>query len=669
MGFTGSIKDKIKKAKRINPNEEFKHNYIAYEEMTYYAKSDISLERSEEKSNQIGNIPKTLWAGFNKDSLNIASKVEESSLDRIRYTIKFPITTKSYGIKRDKNLPKPINDEITVDIDILFPEKKTNKSILLLNSFYQITDSKVLDKFLKNGYTIIIPDYNGIKDDTKTKFPVDLEYCTYNALKTNTTSLIEKDKETYKKKKKIKNPPIYYTPNDHLTKILFDIENTTFYWYTYIIRETLIFVTDNIKIVDKPIIVAFKEAGDCALQVGGLDEDKITAVGLVSYSIYPELYNIPKYRTKQKFEEIDESTLQWIEGMSGISYINRIKIPLIFADPINDPKCNPDRLIDLEKVSNSPIDIFLSNNRDDNIAYQSFEEFLLRLDSAFFGSLFPKHPISTVDERNLPRISISIKTDNIIPIDHVFISYGYFEYEHSVRVWHTLTCDKVNESEYVVYFDIPASTRNDFYYYAQVKYKNGMRSTEFPKYYEIKNRFNQKEIIDLNYPLFLCSQPEPDFKSYMFNELTNLDKKFDILTENKYGLFVEEYDDAIALTNHVKLFKPKDGPYGIICEDNSMILFIGNKCSNKDADRVMKITSYSDLKNYNLTVALILNDKHETRYECTKSVKSNGKNYTSTIYECKDFRDKNGNKLTLWETVKKVVIVTPNIAIYEITML
>ncbi|MCR4661419.1 MAG: hypothetical protein K5765_05370 [Clostridia bacterium] len=677
MGFIGIVKDRLKADKKVTLTEDYKNDYIAYDAMPFAYVHDVPLTIKSKNITTDYYSPKNIWEYFDYDVSNIKEKLIESSEQKSRYTITFPVSDYFYGIKKEKSVEHHFNGAVTIDIDIIFPEHKTNKSLIILNSFYKQTADKILEKFLDNGYTIIIPDFNALKNNTRTSFPEELEFCYLSAIQKNTTSLIEKDIILNEKKKnkkylkltdKEKHQP-YVLPVDHLTKIMFNVKNNTIYWYTYFIRKTLHFLTKGLKIIEKPAIVAFKESGDSALQVAGLDKDLISAVGLINYSIYPELYDVQKYRT-QNFEPISEETLRWIQSLSGVSYIKNLSIPLIFADPINDPKCNPDRLIDLTKIVKSPVDIFLSNNRDDNIAVQSFEEFLIRLDSAFYGSLFPAHPLTTINENNLPRISVTIKVDNSIPVDSVYISYGYFEYEHSIRVWHTLSCEKVNDTEYIIHFDLPAADdRHDLYYYAQVKYLNGIRVTEFPKYYEIRQYTNKQEPTNLNYPLFECSQPESEFKTYMFDNISDLSKKYDILTENKMGILVENYNDAIALSNNVKLFKPKDGPYGIICENNSMVLFIGNKCENKVSTSVMKVTSYSDLKTYPLEIHLVLNNPEETMYSASKIVKSNGRNYTSTIFECRDFRDKHSDYLKDWKTVKKVIIASHNVAIYEIVIL
>ena len=580
-----------RKERTLNPDMENRKNFIAYDGIKLYAETDIPIP-GKSRSLEGGMLtPQSIWHGYDPKEERFEEETVFSEGNIKKYTF-------CAMHREDGNL--------TVELDVYTPEYDSPKGVLIIGEYGRLPQKSVIESIVKRGIYVFTADYNGLKPDTLTVFPPSLSYGKHG------------------------------NEGEHLTRLFPTAVETCPYLYTLIHRRVLALLSE--KFGQKEIIVLGIRSGvEIAMQVAGTEKKSVTALACICGAGYPEYSDIPRYGSGKL--SLDDVTLSFIVGASGVSYMKNYPNPVFVAVGSNDTYSDVDRISSLEKLIMGTLTTSIAQKFTDNIDTRTWNNCLRWLNSAFWGSDFPPAPVSTVEVNRDGTVYANITAAFIPKIKGLTLYYSYNNIDHKSRIWRKIACETAGEGQYIAKLEFDEQCTSLFYY-TEAVYVNGMIVTESPKY------------TDLSESRVLIS---PQKSSAV------------LFRHGAEGEFLPVSEDAVIPEGKVCEGTVPSGAKGTVCHDGSMKLFVGDACKTITPDKLLQADTYSN-EPYALLEIKVTAGYPATEYRASKRVQP-GSTFTGTQFACNDFKDDFFRPLTKWAEVNLITVITPDVIINKLTFI
>lgn len=526
-----------------------------------------------------------VWADYDADKYDLEPKAEGGGL--YTYTAQ-----------------KTDTGDVRVQIEVKTPDYDSNKVLLLIGRYDAKVQKEVAVDLVKRGYTVCVPDYSGIAENTLTAFPAQLEY-----------GYFEK-------------------AGDHIKKVSPTAKDTSQYLYAVIIRRAITFINEVLN-KKEIILMAFGDGVEVAMQAAG--EDKRT-LGLVCINgaSYLEYVNYPKYGSNKELP-IDDEIMAWLTGVSSVAYAKRIEVPVLFALGSNGTQSDIDRMVNIfNLIPGGDIRLTISPRYADNIDRRAYDTVLMWLENKFVFSTLPEMPVVTLSVNKEGAVYADVKVDSVLKIDEVTVYYSYGDYNHTTRHWENEKGVAAAINEFIAKLEI-SEPDAPLFVFAEVKYRNNITLSSLPVYqalgsYKVKSAAN-------NFNPIIYQYSDDD------------------------GEFIEAGAGDVLLNGSLKEAVIPVGLKGIMCQNSAMVNFaIGTK--KNMSGKLLQIDVFGP-EEYELSVTLMTGGDAPRTYTAVKETES-GDMFTSVRYVPNDFKDKDFRALENWSAVKAVRIDNPGIVVGKV---
>ena len=572
-----------KERKFVDTNENAK-NYIAYDELKLYANTDIPLSPSKTGMNETLLTVKDVWADFVPN-------------ENIRYETVFDSEKKKTFVIVADNYD---DDKLLAETDVYIPSYDSAKAVILINEFDRLPQQSVIDALVKKNCFVFVVDYNGIKPDTHTHFPQEIDYG------------------------KIGNEGI------HNKEVCPTAKETGQYLYVKILRRCLDFI--GLRFPDKEIVaVGIRTGADLAMQLSGTEKKRVSGLACICGAGYSKLIDIPKFGSA--LWTPDNKTLSWITGVSGISYMKNYPNPVFVGIGTNGTISDIDRTGSLRSLIKGKFTLSVSQQSADNIDAKTFNMFIMWLDGVYWHSSFPEPPVTTIEINNDGTVYADIKATGIPPIKQAYFYYSCDDINHKTRCWKQISGETVGFAQHLAKLTFNSNCEHLFYY-TEIVYVNGMTVTEELQYINLKK-----------YRLKIT--PEKN-SSILFRH-------------GGEGHFCEISDDAVIMTDGITEETVPTGAKGSVCKSGSMHIYVASNCKNADSSRILQVDSFCEKQNYTLELIATLRGSN-IEYKASKKLVSIN-TFVDAQFNCTDFKDEYFRPLTEWKDIATITVVNSNIII------
>lgn len=483
------------------------------------------------------------------------------------------------------------------------PDFASKKTVVLIRDFFNKPQKELTEAFLARGINVVVPDYCGKESETRTVFPKSLSY-----------GYIDKGGE-------------------HLTEVCPTAEETSYYLYTKLIRRTITLAETVLGATDV-VLVGFRGGAEIALQTAGVD-GRVKGVALIAGAGYTEYVDYPKYDSDAKLE-LDEKMTAWLTGVSGTAYAKKIAVPVMIALGSNGKTSDIDRLLNLlSLMPNADARLVISVGYADNIDAESFGTVLKWLDGVFVGSLPPEIPTMSAEVNSEGKLTASIFIDDSLKAKSVKLYYALNNNDHSTRYWHKSEAEFVSGNEYLANVRTHAGDRTLFGF-CRVEYVNGLVLSGVVDYRELSDlRLSSRDSV--------CNPIVFQYPDEGFTEVAS---------------------DVVIFESTLREKTLPAGIKGVVCDESMITYAIGNKnCA--DPAKLLQIDTYSDKKNYKLTVSCVKTDVSSVTYTAVRDVECTDR-FCSTYFTPNDFKDDYFGPMGNWENVKSLMIKEGGIVVGKI---
>ena len=577
-----------RKDRKLNVEVENKKDFIAYDSVKVYARTDIPITPTDTSSVLL--TPTQIWDGFSVefDKNEVHSISETDVLTRYTFCPFLGITT---------------------EVFYYHPTTPSQKTVLLIGERSRLPQQNLIDALVAKGYAVVVPDYNGVGSPTLTHFSEELAYG------------------------KVGNE------NGRDQAICPTAKDTCQYLYSAILRKLITFINDILNKTDI-VIVGIRNGTELAMQVAGLERERVIALGCICGAGYPECTDLPK-TTGHAFDDMDYEALCWMTGVSGVAYMKKYPHPVFAGIGTNGYHSDVDRLSNLATLISGRLTSSISLHCSENINYKSFSSFLTWLDYVYYKSEYPKEPITVVSQNSEGYVYANTTTKRPLPITRAVVYYSYGNDDHKTRFWRKSVCQTVGKGEYIARLDI-SSTCSYVYYFAEITYVNGMVLTETPKY---------KNFADKRITLSHQKSNALIFQSGMHESIP----------------FSELSVDAVLPDNGVTEITLPSGVSGATCKTGSMRIFIGDKCKSITSDKILQVDNYCNKKTYLLTLKVGFGNG-EGEFVAKKSVYG-ASSFVTTKFSCSDFKNAQYKPLSSWQNVSSLTIEGQDVVVNKLIFL
>ncbi len=577
-----------RKDRKLNVEVENKKDYIAFDSVKVYARTDIPIFPTNTSSLLL--TPAQIWDGFSvefdKDEVHSISETDVLT----RYTF-CPFLG------------------ITTEVFYYHPTIPSQKTVLLIGEKSRLPQKDLIDALVAKGYAVVVPDYNGAGSPTLTHFSEEYSYL------------------------KLGNE------NGRDQVICPTAKDTCQYQYSAILRKLLTFINEILGKTDITV-VGVRTGSELAMQVAGLERERVIALGCICGAGYPECTDIPK-TTDNSFDDMSYEALCWMTGVSGVAYLRRYPHPVFAGIGTNGHHSDVDRLSNLANLINNRLTSSISLHCSENINNKSFACFLTWLDYVYYKSEYPKEPVTTISQNSEGYLYSNTSAKTPLPITRAVVYYSYGNDDHKTRFWRKSICQTVGKGEYIARLDI-SSACSYVYYFSEITYANGMVLTETPKY---------KNFADKRITLSPQKSNALIFQSGMHDSIP----------------FSELSIDAVLPDTGVTEITLPSGVSGVTCKTGSMRIFIGDKCKSISSDKILQVDNYCNKRSYLLTLKVSFGSG-EGEFIAKKSV-SGASSFVTTKFSCSDFKNAQYKPLNSWRDVSSLTIEGQDVVINKLIFL
>jgi len=454
--------------------------------------------------------------------------------------------------------------DVTVETDIFSPSRETGSAVLIVGDLNKKAQSEVIEKMVSKGFTVVLPDYSGVFNDTLTKFPPQYEYGYYNK------------------------------SGDHLKKVCPTAKETCYFLYSRIIRK-IISAVKNIKADCDVVLMGMGIGTEIALQTAGTDE-RLKGLVLIGGAGYREYLDYPKFGSF-KVLSVEGELVPWITAVSGTAYAKKINVPTVIAMGSNGKNSDIDRVSNIIKMIEAQTTFTVASGYRDNIDGERFETVLKWLETVFLDSLPPKNPSIKVGINEEGEIYGEISADDCIKIKEVRVKFSCGDNNHTTRFWEEIPGEFIGDGSYIAKLD--SCGKNAIFAYPEVEYVNGF-------------------ILDGDVEYCNLAQKKGKRGKRMVNPIV-----FQYPDERA---FVEIRDEPVIFESSLKEGVLPIGLKGITCKNGGMVTYSIGEKSGFDETRLLQIDTYSDEKSYYLKVSVQDTDNREyvavKEVECTDTFSS-----------------------------------------------
>ncbi len=408
------MKKLTKRERKYHPEIEAAKEYIGYQNIRLYAKTDIPLT----KKPFILTTPETVWEGYCADEKTVPQEIS-SSEGVSRYTFE-------------------AEERFTVEVKNFHPPYPSKRAVILLGDYGSVPQDEIAERLASEGFFVCAPDYCGVFPDTLTAFPNQYAYGKYGEGK------------------------------EHLLRVCPTPQDTCNYLYAKIVRRTVTFLEEAFGLTH-PVILAVKKSAEYAMQAVGVD-DRILGLACICGCGYSEFLDTPRF--SGEFLPI-EST-EWISGVSGITYLKRRPLPLFLGLGSNDLGSDVDRLAYIEDlVGKENFRVSIENGCADNIRTETFLTLLRWVRTLFLGATLPALPKADLVVNEEGTAYVNVYADTSASRKKVTVYYAVNTLNHSLRCWNAVSAETVGEGEYLAKLTLHHPSDRVFFY-ADVTYENGI---------------------------------------------------------------------------------------------------------------------------------------------------------------------------------------------------
>ena len=571
----------MKKRHNYDPETEAKKDFIAYRNEELYAKTDIPLH---ETSGLTCLTQDEVWADFDP----YQEQLDPVSDGDIRY---------SFVVK------KYAEGALRTEIDVYKPATPSKRAVLIVQEYGKRCQKEMIKDLTEDGYTVFVPDYCGIHENTLTHFPSCVEYglCGQGGV--------------------------------HLTQACPTARETANYLYTYILRRAVTFIEKEFGL-DGPAILGIRSGVEYAMQTAGIDK-RVRALGCICAAGYTELLSNSIYSGKEI--EISSERLAWLTGVAGVSYLKNRNIPLFVGIGSNDTISDVDRCYYLSLL-NGPdkFRMYVCNGFSDNIGKDCYNTLKKWLRLTYLDATLPELPVVEIKPNSDGVVYAEVTADPRSPIRSAVVYYSFDDINHETRNWSKVVCETIGKGQSIANIPIPHDDAKLFCY-AHVVYENDVELSGFIN------------AVDFDGKRISITQQVSDAELYSYGSLK---KAF-----NEYN------EQPILFTDSIVGEVIPVGLKGVVNKTGQMILFIGDVTKGIDDKKVLQVDCYSDNKPFELV--LCLTDDSSVRYYATKSVFTDT-TFEGALFGCFDFKDEHYRPLTTWNNVKRLTVCTENVVISKL---
>ncbi|MBR1747194.1 MAG: hypothetical protein IJ735_03150 [Clostridia bacterium] len=493
--------------------------------------------------------------------------------------------------------------DLVLDVEVFRPEYETKKAVLLIGPIERYNLLPYTDAFVKQGYAVFLPDYTAVKADTATVYPESLAYGAYRRT------------------------------DVRLNRKISDATETDLFLYARALRRLVSFVTKDAEVA----IAAVRSGGEVALQVAGTD-DRVKGLALIDAAGYREYVKVPKYDT-DKTLEIDDEMTAWLTGVSGTAYARRLSCPVIVAIGSNGKKSDLDRVSNFfGLVGSGNCRLTVSSGLRDSVDKEAFFTVLQWLEGVFVGSVPPEMPSIELKVNSSGELYAGVRADESLMINKVKVFFAFDDNDHSTRFWQDEDAEFAGE-EYLA--RIPVRERNrTLYAYAEVDYVNGLIIDGVVTFLnlagqKIKTARRVRSPIVFQHPDEHC--------------------------------FVEMDGAPILLKDGLAEGTIPVGLKGTYCTSGGMVTYSIGTRNNIEDGKLLQIDSYSDKKQYELTVRLLRSENGVSVGYTAKRWIEVGDTFNSLRLRAGDFKqDRTLSPMPDWRGIKALIIVEKNVVIGKI---
>lgn len=492
---------------------------------------------------------------------------------------------------------------LQVSTNVYAPLNFNSRVILVLQDYEKKVQFKVIEDLIEKGYCVVIPDYCGINDIHPTIFPQKYAYGKYSQA------------------------------GEHIYKVIDNAKDTCQYLYSLIIKRAITFIDKEIK-TNKILLMGIDRGTEIAMQVAGSD-NRLVGLALINGAGYYEYLGYNKYNKNSELE-IDEKLLCWLNGVASVAYANKIKIPTIVAISSNGERTDIDRLSNLYSLmENENLRFIVSPKSIDNINILSYKSILNMIERIFGGEEIPKIPqtrLSISDDM----FYVEIHGDKNEKIKECNLYYAFDEYDHKLRSWKKIACDKIGEDQFIRKIDINKNNKFMFVF-CETVYENFVLSSI-------------EEFIELdNFSI----------------ERNNDNKRILYEGKEKKGSFVEKQDNTISTIDGISIEKTPLGLTGIQIHKGCIINYEIGAIGEIYKDNLLQIDLFTNQKK-EFIIKLLVKQEIEEEYQIIFEISETDGEFSTFRFSPNQFKNKNFMALDSWENVKAIKLENQDVIIGKI---
>lgn len=552
-------------------------DYIAYQNTVVYAPGDIPLHPAGGKHCL---TQKEIWADFDPRTEPLHIQGDGS---------KYSFVAKQYG-----------EGPLYVDVDVYRPEYPSKRAVLIVQEYGIPCQKEIITQLTSDGFTVFVPDYCGIKENTATDFPSCVEYGKYGM------------------------------GMEHLTKVCPTAKETCNYLYTLILRRTITFIESEFS-QKRPVLIGIRSGVEYAMQTAGCDR-RVRALACLCGAGYSEFLSDSFYTAKEL--DLSPEKLAWLTGVAGVSYLIGADLPLFVGVGSNDIRSDVDRLSSLcDLVGEKNVRACICNGYSDNVTTYCFDTMKKWLRLTFLDASLPALPTVSMKINSDGTVYADVNADPVTPIRSTALFYAFDDMNHSTRNWNKAVGETVGKGEYLAHIPIPQENMK-MLHYAHVCYENGV---------ELSGLVAMTDFTDKR--LALTPQTS-DNVLYSFD------------TPGK--TFTEFNEEPVLFSQAIVPATIPIGLQGALDKGGKMILFVGDVTKSIDKTGVLQVDCYSDKKEFDIT--LCLSDSFGHDYYASKAVYTDTA-FRDVLFNLTDFKDEMFHPLNDWGSAKRLTVCTENIVI------
>lgn len=424
----------------------------------------------------------------------------------------------------------------------------------------------------------------------------------------------------------------YKRTDVRLNRKLTNPTETDYFLYARVLRRLLTHFDEY-----DVAMMGIRSGGEVALQIAGTDR-RIKGLALIAFAGYREYAKVPKYDTDRALEMDDDMTA-WLTGASGTAYAKRVECPVIVAVGSNGKKSDLDRVSNfLGLIKSGDCRLTVSSGMRDSVGKEGFFTVLQWLEGVFCGSIPPEMPTLEMEVNKSGELYGKVRADESLMINKARVFFAFNDNDHSTRFWQDEDAEFAGE-EYLAKIPVGEDDRT-LYAYAEVDYVNGLVIDGVVSFLSLEEK-KIKTSRSVQSPI-VFQHPDDN-------------------------CFVEMDGAPIQLNTGLGEGIIPVGLKGTYCSSGGMVTYSIGKKTGFEPTRLLQIDSYSDKKQYELTVRLVRSDGEESVAYLAKRWIEVGDTFHSLRLSVSDFkREKDLAPMRDWQGIKALAIVEKNIIIGKI---